>query len=150
MLTDRPSVTILDLDRAVDVARQRLADLLPSPRLELLVGDALTLTTERAYDIVMVNDLLHYFDGERQQQILARAARALRDDGMIVISKFRLSADGTEPTQASLFSLKMYVNTLSGYLPTDQETVDQLRALDLHSIQLLNFGADKTVVVGCR
>ena len=148
--TANASVTIMDLDRAIDYARQRLADLLPTQRLELIVGDALTHTTRDGFDMVMVNDVLHYFDGARQQEILTRAAGALREDGMLVISKFRLSADGTEPTQASLFSLKMYVNTLSGYLATDQETADQLRALDLRAVRVLDLGTGKTVVAGRR
>jgi hypothetical protein len=100
--------------------------------------------------MVLVNDLLHYFDAEQQCEILSRAVGAMKDDGMIVVSKFTLSSDGTEPMHASLFSLKMFVNTLRGYLATDEQTAEHLRALDLPTIQLLHLGSDKTVLIGRR
>jgi len=148
--TSRATVTILDLERAVDYARQRLADLLPTGRIELVVGDALTHDTTEAFDVVMVNDVLHYFDASQQLEILSRAARAVRCGGTLLVSKFRLSADGTEPMHSSLFSLKMYVNTLRGYLSSDVETAEQFRSLNLDSVQCVPFGADKTVVVGYK
>jgi 2-polyprenyl-3-methyl-5-hydroxy-6-metoxy-1,4-benzoquinol methylase len=145
-----PSVTVMDLERPIEFARERLGHMLATGRLALLAGNALTHTTTAAYDVVMVNDLLHSFDAAQQREILARAVRALRGGGSIIISKFRLSADGTEPMHASLFSLKMYVNTLRGYLATDEETADMLRELDLATVREIALEPDKTLIVGQR
>lgn len=74
-------MTGIDFDqRKIDVARkaaQRYDD------IEFVAGDARdALPADR--DIVIV-DILHYFDSASQQTILANAARAAGDDGVVVI-----------------------------------------------------------------
>jgi 2-polyprenyl-3-methyl-5-hydroxy-6-metoxy-1,4-benzoquinol methylase len=146
----KPRVTVMDLERPIAYAQERLGHLLTTGRLDLVQGNALTHTTTAAYDVVMVNDLLHSFDAADQREILTRAVRALRNGGSIIVSKFRLSSDGTEPQHASLFSLKMYVNTLRGYLATDDETAGMLRDLDLTAVRVIHLDADRTIILGQR
>jgi len=74
-------MTGIDFDqRKIDVARnaaRRYDD------IEFIAGDARD-ALPADHDIVIV-DILHYFDSASQQTILANAARAAGDDGLIVI-----------------------------------------------------------------
>ncbi len=71
----------IDFDqRKIDVARKAAQGY---EGIELLAGDARDPLPEGC-DVVLL-DILHYFDSVSQQTILANAARAAGDDGVVVI-----------------------------------------------------------------
>jgi ubiquinone/menaquinone biosynthesis C-methylase UbiE len=71
----------IDFDqRKVDVARKAAQHY---EGIEFIAGDARD-PLPRDHDVVIL-DILHYFDSASQQTILANAARAAGDDGVVVI-----------------------------------------------------------------
>ncbi len=146
-LDHRVTVTVLDLQDAIAFCRQRLGE---TPRLTLEAGDALAHDHHDEFDLVMCNDLLHYFSHDQKREVLRRAVRALHPGGTLAIAKMRLDATGTEPGGSTLFSLRMFVGTHRAYLETDDELVSLLRECGLANISTvpLDTANSKTLVTG--
>lgn len=123
---------VVDLPATIEVSQRMNRDEPLLPRLRFVPGDARQWSgPPAAYDLVMVNDLLHSFDAAGKQQVLAQARRALRPGGRLLVSKFTRPRGGPRRDNA-LFSLKLYVNTdFSGYLEDDEDVAEMARALGL-------------------
>lgn len=70
----------------VEVARRALG-----PRATIHLGDVLGPHVEPA-DVIVLADVLHYLSAERQEQLLDRAARALRPGGRLLLRECDASA----------------------------------------------------------
>jgi SAM-dependent methyltransferase len=77
---------VLDLPQAVEQAAPLLEAEGMGERVTLRAGDALTddLGTD-AFDLILMFALVHHFDASTNQSLVARAARALRPGGLLVI-----------------------------------------------------------------
>jgi SAM-dependent methyltransferase len=144
------TVTILDLDGSIAYAKALRQSGAHAGRLHFQVGNALTHQTDGGYDLVMINDLLHYFPVEGKLEALRRAVRALNEGGTIAVSKFRLDQRGTDPPSAPMFSLRMYINTHAGYLEPDTDTVALLQQAGAREVWTAPLGDLKTLITGVR
>jgi len=149
-LSDTATVMILDLDRSIEHGKARQSGNPHYGRLEFAKGNALTQDYDNAFDLVMINDLLHYFPMNEKLEVTRRATNALRPGGTIAISKFRLDDGGVDPPLATLLSLRVYLNTRKGYLETDREAVDLLTRTGARDIQIVPLGELKTLIMGVR
>lgn len=144
--------TILDLPPAIAYVRTRFpADL--RPRLKLQEGDARETVADGTFDLVMVNDVLHSFGQAEKRQILANAIQALQPGGRLAVGKFHLDAhDPRSAANNHLFSLKMVLNTASGYLESNQEVEEIMRDHGLVDIETVDVPHDapKVVQLGTR
>ncbi|MCP3983715.1 MAG: methyltransferase domain-containing protein [bacterium] len=79
--------TGVELDPAVaEQARTRLREAEVFRRCEILEGDFMALTVPRnAFDLVLLNNNLHYFDMERRVALLERIHGCLADGGTLAI-----------------------------------------------------------------
>ncbi|NEQ64808.1 MAG: methyltransferase domain-containing protein [Symploca sp. SIO2D2] len=141
------NVTIIDLSNAIKVCEKRQKHHLEQGRMQLIVGDARTYEFKNTFDLVMINDLLHYFNRTDKELIIARAMKALAADGVLVISKFRLEPNGIEPAGSASFSLKVFLKTSVGYLPSDEEVVDILQKQGGNDIEVLSLGQLYSLIV---
>lgn len=132
---DDVRVTIMDLPRAIEYCRRRLGDHPRFEQIELMAGDALALEAQGSFDLVMMNDLLHYFGRQGKQELVGRAVRALRRGGTLAVSKLRLAPDGVTPAASALFSLRMFVNMPPAFLETDAELVGLLEQAGVTAIR---------------
>jgi SAM-dependent methyltransferase len=144
-------VTIYDLKSAIDYSRERLRRDCDFERICFQVGDARTLAAEGEFDVAILSDLLHYFGDEEKTQVLGRALKCLRPGGLLVVSKFRLGTDGSEPRFSAFFALQKHLeNPNGGYLETDQETGELLRNEGAEEVTIVPLNEEKTLVVGRR
>jgi 2-polyprenyl-3-methyl-5-hydroxy-6-metoxy-1,4-benzoquinol methylase len=149
-LNDRATVTILDLRPSIEYCRARQRSNPNYPRLILTAGNALTQEYEDAFDLVMMNDLLHYFAMSDKLEITRRATRALHPGGTIAISKFRLDDSAVEPPFSAVLSLRVHLNTQKGFLETDAEAIGLLREVGAHEIRIAALGELKTLITAMR
>lgn len=82
----RLQATVMDLSPAVGSAAGILAEEGMGERVVLRTGNALTEDLgENAWDLIFMSHLVHHFDAAANAQILRRAGRALRADGVVAI-----------------------------------------------------------------
>jgi 2-polyprenyl-3-methyl-5-hydroxy-6-metoxy-1,4-benzoquinol methylase len=144
------TVTVLDVEQSIAYCRDRQQSNPNRDRLELLVGDARTQEIECEYDLVMMNDLLHYFPMPEKANVIRRGARALRPDGILSVAKLRLDATGTRPASSALLSLMVLVNTHTGRLETDAEAEHMMRDAGLSDVHTLHLNDERSLVLGTR
>jgi cyclopropane fatty-acyl-phospholipid synthase-like methyltransferase len=73
---------------SVELARQTVAAAGVADRVELRHGDANALADENAFDLVVMNIVLHETGGpEEYRNVLRRCRRALKRDGTILVSE---------------------------------------------------------------
>ncbi|MEC8624601.1 MAG: class I SAM-dependent methyltransferase [Bdellovibrionota bacterium] len=111
--------TLLDLPHAIDYAQNLHADKDYFSRLHLLKGDSREVKIEKKYDVITMNDLLHYFTEDEKKDLIKKALGALNEGGVLAITKFSFNEDLT-PESSVFFSIKNFLLTGSGYLCTDE------------------------------
>lgn len=146
-LNQSTTITIFDLPGAIDycIEKQKLRP--HFQRLNFSAGDARTIEYCEKFDLVMCNDLLHYFSYDEKVEVVRRAFRALKSGGMLALAKIHLAASGNSPANATLFSMRMFMGTLGAYLETDQELESVLEECGLKDIQSVFLNENKTKVL---
>jgi SAM-dependent methyltransferase len=142
-------VTIMDLEHSLAYGRQLSASHPDRERLSFVVGDARNLELDGRFDFVMINDLLHYMDGEEKRQVLSRGLKALRPGGLLAVTKLRLD-DEITPGWTTLFSLRMFINTHKSWLETDRETVRLLGLAGGRELDLTHLDDYKSLITARR
>ena len=102
------------VDQAVVVARRLIKAKGLSRRILLREGNVLTTPLDSGFDLALVSNLLHDFNGRENQRLLRRVHRALRPGGKLFIVEYFLNAAGTLPAESAVFSLLMYAFTATG------------------------------------
>jgi SAM-dependent methyltransferase len=122
--------TVLDLPAAVEHAapileRERMGD-----RVVLRAGDALTDDLgDGAYDLIMAVSLVHHFDEATNRRLVARAARALRPGGYLIIGDaLRPASPGRGGQQGAFFDLYFALTSQSGLWTFDEMRSWQVEA----------------------
>jgi SAM-dependent methyltransferase len=117
--------TVLDLPQAVEWAAPILEREGMGDRVALRAGDALVDDLgEAAYDLILMVSLVHHFDAATNRDLVARAARALRPGGHLVIGDaLRPSKPGNGGQQGAFFDLYFALTSESGLW-----TFDEIRA----------------------
>lgn len=122
--------TVLDLPDAVAHAAPILEREGMGDRVVLRAGDATADDLgEAAYDLIMIFSLVHHFDDATNRTLVARAARALRPGGYLVIGDaLRPSAPGKGGQQGAFFDLYFALTSQSGLW-----TVNEMRAWQIEA-----------------
>ncbi|MAE96239.1 MAG: hypothetical protein CL910_16425 [Deltaproteobacteria bacterium] len=133
--------TGVEVDPAVaERARQRLRVTEVSRRAQIVEGDFLEVDLPRdAFDLVLLNNNLHYFDAEDRPRLLARAYESLAASGVLAIQTPSISdsatarAMGARATMATFdLFLRSHAN-LHG-LPLLDELDAELRAVGFQKL----------------
>jgi ubiquinone/menaquinone biosynthesis C-methylase UbiE len=147
---DKVEITIVDaFQGSLDGCREYLSGSRGFDRVSFVRADALALAYDGEFDLVMGNDLLHYFDRAQKMRFLQRAHRALRPGGTCLEVGFHLDDDGCQPSGSASFSLWMFVHTAKAYLATDRETVELFREAGFSNVESRPL-EDKRLVTGTR
>jgi SAM-dependent methyltransferase len=136
--------TVLDLPPAVEQAAPILEREGMGDRVVLRAGDALTDDLgDAAYDLIMGFSLVHHFDEATNRLLVAKAARALRPGGYLVIGDaLRPRAPGKGGQQGAFFDLYFALTSESGLWSFDEMRSWQVEAglTPLKSISLFPGG----------
>jgi SAM-dependent methyltransferase len=143
-------VTFYDLENALERCRRRHEGQPYANRICWECGQAPALPFEGQFDVVMANDLLHYFDNPEKLVFLRAAHKALKPQGRFIVVKFRLDDTGCAPQNAAIFSFKMFLTTHKSHLETDAELEVLAREAGFHSVERIPLDEMKTLVTGVR
>jgi 2-polyprenyl-3-methyl-5-hydroxy-6-metoxy-1,4-benzoquinol methylase len=143
--------TILDLPHVIDHHRTResgYGDWVQ--RVEFQTADITNLEPSPGFDLAVISDLLHYFPRSLKIKIVQNAIALLQPDGALMLHKFSLNAEGTEPLSAALLSLKFNLKREGAYLETDQEAIDILKECGLKMVEISTFDHGKTLIIATK
>jgi len=87
LLPDNPDahITAVDSPKVLEITREVAEMMGVSHQVTFQSGDVLTKVSAESFDIVLFGNLLHYFDSETSTNILRKAYRALKTNGMAII-----------------------------------------------------------------
>ena len=138
---------VVDVASAVEYSRQVNHDLLETESLRLEVGDALTFQLDEKFDLVLLSDVLHYFNPEEKRRAVGNAWRHVAPGGTLLLFKFSLDDYAASPQFNACFSLDRALTCPGAYLETDRE-LSQLVADELGlDARLINIESRKTLAV---
>jgi SAM-dependent methyltransferase len=113
--------TVLDLPEAVEHAAPLLEREGMGDRVQLRAGNALSDDLgEEAYDLVFMFSLVHHFDDATNRRLVARAARALRPGGTMVIGEVLRPQPGNRRQLGAFFDLYFGLTSESGTWSFDE------------------------------
>jgi SAM-dependent methyltransferase len=123
------TATLVARDRAavVGAARQHAIAVGVSSRVTTVAGDVMTRDWGGPFDLVLMVNVLDYFDGPAQMRLLRKARRALRPGGALVVAAPLLDAGRRSPPDATAYDLLLLALGSPGRPSTWQERRQQLR-----------------------
>ena len=123
------TATLVARDRAavVRVARQHAIAAGVSSRVTTVAGDVMSGAWGGPFDLVLMVNVLDYFDGPAQARLLRKARRALRPGGALVIAAPLLDAGRRRQPEAAAYDLLLLALGSPSRPSTWQERRQQLR-----------------------
>jgi SAM-dependent methyltransferase len=149
-LNEHVVVTFYDMENALRRCRQRHEGQLYAHRIRWETGEAPALPYHECFDLVMANDLLHYFSSAEKLNYLRAAREALKPGGRFVVVKIRLEDSGCAPQSAAIFSYKMFLTTHKSYLETDEELELLAQEVGFQDVKRIPLDDFKTLVTGTK
>ncbi|MBZ0238997.1 MAG: methyltransferase domain-containing protein, partial [Deltaproteobacteria bacterium] len=116
------SATLCDFPDVLALARVAMAR--HGDRVRFVAGDARAVPVGAGHGAVLCANLLHLHDERTCADLCMAAARAVADDGVVVIKDLRVDEDRGAPLEGLLFALNMAVYTAGG----DVYPVSRIRA----------------------
>ncbi|MDB6139769.1 MAG: Methyltransferase type 12 [Verrucomicrobiaceae bacterium] len=110
----RAHIVALDWEAVLVVAQENAQAAGVAQRFSTLAGDAFTVDLGGDYDVVLLPNFLHHFNGADCTALLRRVHAALRAGGRVVIVEFVPNEDRITPAAAASFSLVMLGTTPEG------------------------------------
>ena len=127
LLERRPGLRIVaqDWPNVVPVAAEQARRAGVGDRLSTLAGDARTIELGGPYDLVLMVNVLDFFDVETRLELLRRVRAVLRPGGVAAIAGPLLDDGRTSPPDAVAYSMLLFVTSPTG----DASTFDELDSL---------------------
>jgi len=107
-------VTAIDWPNVLEIAKENAAAAGVTDRYQTKPGSAFDVDYGSGYDVALLTNFLHHFDGPTCEMLLRKALASLADDGRAVALEFVPNDDRVTPPQAAAFSLMMLGMTPSG------------------------------------
>lgn len=115
--------TIFDLPSVVSLTKERIAALGFSNRIATVEGDLLQDSYPSGHDVLLLANVIHYFDGDRNRAVLRRSREAVATGSRLLALDFWTDASHTEPLGAALMAGEFAVQ-----LGGDVYSLDEFRA----------------------
>jgi SAM-dependent methyltransferase len=120
------TAAILELPTAVELARSRVAAAELRHRITVITGDAMAGELPAGYDVFLLANLIHYWSGEQNQELLQRVRRAAQPGAALLLADFWTNPAHTEPLQAALMAGEFAVHLRNGDVYSVEEVHDWL------------------------
>lgn len=115
-------------------------------KINFIDGDFLYDDIGKGYDLIFASQILHSNSEKDNLHLLRKCKKALNKEGRIVVQEFYIAEDKTHPSQSSLFSVNMLVNTVSGRCYSPKEIKGWLLKAGLSGIE--EKVIDDSVLIG--
>jgi len=146
--------TVFDLPTTRKFAEKTIASFDLSGRIRFKGGSYLDKNTdlEQEYDAVWLSHILHGEGPEDAESIVAKAVKALKPGGKILIHEFILDNTMDGPLFPALFALNMLIGTDKGQAYSEAQLREMLEKCDISNIQRLDVNSpnDAGIMIGVK
>jgi precorrin-6B methylase 2 len=125
----RAHIVALDWANVLEVGKENANRLKLTSRYETIPGDAFQVDFLGLYDAILLPNLLHHFDQQKNERLLTKCRSHLRDGGFVAIAEFVPNDDRVSPPVQAEFALTMLGSTEAG----DAYTLAEFRAMLTHA-----------------
>jgi hypothetical protein len=112
------TAVIFDLPTTRPFAEQTVGRFDLTDRIAFVAGDLVADSIGSGFDVVWLSHLLHSEGPETCTAIVAKAAKALSEGGLLLVQEFILDDSRTAPLHPALFSLNMLIGVTADKILT--------------------------------
>jgi len=131
------TATLFDLPHVIPMAQRRICEAGMSDRVKLVAGDFLHDPLPPGADLAWVSAIVHQNSRKQNRCLFSALAKALRDDGEILIRDVLMDDSRTSPATGALFAINMLVATDAGGTFTFDELREDLEAAGFVEVAVL-------------
>ncbi|MCY3636752.1 MAG: methyltransferase [bacterium] len=132
------TAVINDLDGVIDVARRTTSEHGVDDRCQFRPGNFHTIDIEpEGYDIVVLGHVCRTEGPDGAQQLIARAADALRPEGRLLLADYFVAPEPQWSPHSALMGMTMMASTIYGFPITAAQTAEWLREAGFESPRLI-------------
>ena len=131
------SATVFDLPTTRPFAEQTIARYGLTDRIAFAGGDLVADSIGSGFDVVWLSHLLHSEGPETCAAIVAKAAGALNEGGLLLVQEFILDDTRAAPLHPALFSLNMLIGTPDGQAYAQGELAAMMHRAGLGEVRRL-------------
>ena len=127
------SVTAIDWDNVLAVARSNAAAAGLNDRYKTTSGNAFDIDWGDNYDLILLPNILHHFDQEGCIHLLRKAKDSLSGSGSVFVIDIMPNPDRISPPEQAAFAFRMLATTPQGdaYTCAEYETMAKAAGLTL-------------------
>ena len=145
------TAVINDLDGVIDVARRTTAEHGVADRCQFRPGNFHTIEIEpEGYDIVVLGHVCRTEGPDGAQQLIARAADALRPEGRLLLADYFVAPEPQWSPHSALMGMTMMASTIYGFPITAAQTAEWLREAGFESPRLIEPIGHQYAYVACK
>jgi SAM-dependent methyltransferase len=138
--------TVLEKPPVDRITKRCLAERRFSERIDVKIGDMFSNPFPGGCDIHLFSNVLHDWDVDRVEQLLAKSFSALPSGGIIIIHDAHINAEKTGPLPVAAYSALLMTIT-EGKCYSEKEMGDFLSAAGFSDIKYSPTAADRSVIV---
>lgn len=101
-LCKNSSAVVFDLPEMRSYAQENVVNKQMEKKIQLISGDCLIDNWGKNYDVIVISNLLHFFDKNNIVEILNKAYKALNYNGIVVVHDFFTGEESTEIAELSV------------------------------------------------
>lgn len=146
----RLNAIVFDLPPVIEIAKEVIASFDMQDRITTRAGNYFEDDFGQGNDVVLLSAILHQMGPEKCKLLLRKAYDSLISGGIAVVSENFVSADGTFPVSAALFSLNMLVHTGEGQSRSAEEVIDWMQGLGFVDPLVRSLSERMSLVIGKR
>ena len=120
------TATLVDLPIAIGVADKHLSASGLTDRASVLGADILSDPIPTGHDLVMLNNVIHYYTSDTNTSLLARIAQAVELDALLVMADFWTDPTHTQPVPAALMAGEFAAHNADGDVYSVEEVTGWL------------------------
>jgi SAM-dependent methyltransferase len=142
--------TLVDLPIAIGAAQKHVDDSGLVDRVTIVGADVLTDDLPEDHDLVMVNNLIHYFTPETNRALLARVARVSEPGTLLLLADFWTDPTHTSPVPAALMAGEFAAHVPDGDVYSVEEIASWLGETGWRADAHQPLAGPQSVVVASR
>ena len=139
--------TLFELPPVAEVAKDALATSPVGSRIEIVAGDLFEDPLPEGHDALILAHVVHYFDHERNLQLLRRIREGVSSGARLLIVDFWTNPQHTEPLFAVLMAGE-FLTHVGGDVFSEEEGKGWLRESGWEYVQTIPLEGPNSLIVG--
>lgn len=141
--------TVFDLPNVCEVAEEYIKKT-NSKKVNTFAGDFFKEEFPKGADIVLLSQIIHSFDSDKNKYLLKKIHNYLPQGGLLIINDFLLNEDKTSPLYPTLFALNMLVNSAGGNAYSEEEIKSWIKETGFEYLKTIHLTGPVTSIISKR